>query len=350
MTTGGPAASEALRLVPEWDELASNVAATPFSCPGWILAWCDAFAPGAHVEFVTVRRSGRLAGVVPLLNGRMRLRAPTNWHTPHFELLAEDEAARSQLCERLLSTRPRSVTLRFLPADAADHLAARATGSKYRVLRRSLPTPIVDLEGLTWADYHRSRRADLRSDVRRRRRRLEGRGEVNVVVYDGSEHLDRLLQEGFALEASGWKGRAGSAIVSNPATHTFYLRVARFAAERGWLRVTFVRVDEQPVAFSLDLECRGTHYNLKGGYDESFRDCSPGKILVAALVERAFATGLRRFEFGGAVEPFKKAWATGTSDAHIVQAFAPTVPGLGEWFAYAVGRPAAKRALEVLHR
>src|SRR5207247_10269646 len=61
-------------------------------------------------------------------------------------------------------------------------------------------------------------------------------------VVDGSERLDELLEEGFRVEASGWKSRAGTAIASRPDTRRFYTDVARWASDRGWLRLAFLRL------------------------------------------------------------------------------------------------------------
>jgi CelD/BcsL family acetyltransferase involved in cellulose biosynthesis len=333
-------------LLSEWDELAERVATTPFAHPEWILAWCEAFAPRLQLETVTVRRAGRLAALVPLVRARSGVRAPANWHTPQFELLAEDGDARAELCERLLAGRPWSAALRFVSPDAAGALAAAATHAGYLVLRRSLTrSPVIDLRGRLWEEYASTVRSDHRSDIRRRWRRLREQGEVEVELADGSERLETLLGEGLSLEAASWKGRAGTAILSHPQTERFYRRVTQWAAERGWLRLTFVRLDGRPVAFSLDLEHRNVHHNLKNAYDETQHHCSPGKLLTGLLVERAFARGLQGYEFNGAPERYKLAWATGTADRQLVQAFQPSPPGLAQWLAYAVGRPAVKRAL-----
>jgi glucose/arabinose dehydrogenase len=42
-----------------------------------------------------------------------------------------------------------------------------------------------------------------------------------------------LLAEGFRVEASGWKGAAGSAIIAHRNTHQFYREVASWGAEQG---------------------------------------------------------------------------------------------------------------------
>jgi CelD/BcsL family acetyltransferase involved in cellulose biosynthesis len=335
----------------QWEELAERAAATPYAHPGWILAWHEAFAPRRRLQPIAVRRAGRLVALVPLVEGRTGLSTPSNWHTPEFELLAEDDMARAELCQQMVERAPHTLALRFLPQASADAIARAAAGARYRVLQRTLlRSPIADIGGRSWEEFQQSVSAGHRADIRRRWRRLNEQGDVSVEVHDGRERLGALLAEGFAVEASGWKGKAGTAILSRPETERFYTRIAEWTAKRGWLRLTFIRLDGRAIAFSFDLEYRNVHHNLKNGYDEALARLSPGKLITALLVERACTSGLERYEFNGAPEPYKLAWATGTTERQVVQAFASTVPGLGHWLAYAAGRPLAKRALELTRR
>ena len=164
-------------------------------------------------------------------------------------------------------------------------------------------------------------------------------------LHDGRERLEALLDEGLCVEASGWKGAGGSAIDSAAATRRFYGAVAAWAAARGSLRLGFLRLDGRAVGFHLDLEDDGVLYHLKGGYDESYARFSPGKLLHARVIEWACGRGLRRYEFLGADEPYKRQW---TSDARVLveaAAYRTSPLGLVGWSASRFGRPAARRVL-----
>ena len=134
------------------------------------------------------------------------------------------------------------------------------------------------------------------------------------------------------------------AVTSREETRSFYEELAGWAAENGWLRLSFLRVGDQAVAFQYGFEARGTYYFLKGGYD-------PGAVatLLAScsfgLLEWAFETGLSRFDFLGADDPFKLEWSRTAYDLKLVQAFSRSPLGAAEWAAYAYGRPGPARAL-----
>src|SRR5204862_460088 len=75
--------------------------APPFLRPGWIEAWCGAYA-ASPVTVLQIRRSGELAGVLPLLPRHRTHAGPTNSHTPLFGLLAADPGAAGELAERFV--------------------------------------------------------------------------------------------------------------------------------------------------------------------------------------------------------------------------------------------------------
>ena len=335
----------------EWDRLVDRVGGAPFHRPGWVAIWSGVFAPGA-VEVFAARRHGRLVAVVPVVRRRGVTRAAANEHTPESCLLAEDPEAAAGLARGLFAGPQHRVSLALVdpgrPGLAECRSAAAAAG--YRAVVTSLQrSPYVSVRG-PWDDYERGLSANLRKDVRRRRRRLEELGQVVVEVLDGRQRLDELLEEGFRVEGANWKGEQGTAIRSGASTRRFYTEVARWAAARGWLRLAFLRVDGRAVAFEYALEHGGVFSCVKGGYDAAYDRFSPGKVLSHALLERAFARGLARFDLLGADEPYKQAWADTWRDLQLLQAFAPSLPGLAGWAAFSLARPAADHAGRILRR
>ena len=332
----------------EWDALADATRATPFQRPGWFDAWWRAFGSG-RLEIAALRRGDRLVAIAPLYRRRELLRSVTNWHTPEFDILAEDGPARRELLERLLRGRTRAVTLRFLTAGTPGESDARAVAetTRHRVIVRSLEhPPYVPIDG-GWEEYLGGRDRHRLSENRRRRRRLQEHGRLALAIEDGRASLDALLEEGFRVEASGWKAAAGTAIAARPETRQFYTEIARWAVSRGWLRLAFLRLDERAIAFQYLIVADGIASQLKGGYDPEHRKYAPGMLLAESVLEWAFSEGLRRYEFHGVDERFKLEWAPASHELRAVELFPRTAPGALVWAAFAYGRPAAKRLREL---
>jgi CelD/BcsL family acetyltransferase involved in cellulose biosynthesis len=328
----------------EWDQLADRVRAAPFLRPGWVGAWWRAFGTG-RLEIVTLRRGDHLVALMPLHRRFGRVRSASNWHTPEFGLLAEDADAARELVDALFARRPVEFTLGFIDRTRPEvgMCRAAATGMGYRILERTLErSPYVVVDG-TWEAFTRTLSRNRRSQVGRRRRRLEDLGRLELDVVDGRERLEELLAEAFRVEASGWKGASGTAIASRPERRRFYGEVAQWAADRGWLRLAFLRLDGRPLAVQYLLEADGVQYAIKGGYDQGFERYSPGVLILLALLEQAFSGEVERFALLGGDEDYKTAFASGYHDLVLVQAFAPSAAGFALLALYAHGRPMAKR-------
>jgi CelD/BcsL family acetyltransferase involved in cellulose biosynthesis len=336
----------------QWEDLVDRSAEPcPWLRPGWVEAWWRAFGSG-RLRFFTLHRGDRLAALAPLAQRRGAFVAPTNYHTPAFELVGEDDAAVRELAGEVFAARPRRVQARFLQPDAVTTTAVRdeAVAREYRVVERRLErSPFVSTE-LGWDHYLASLTGKLRRELRRRRRRLEEQGHVELVVEDGQRSLDELLAEGFRVEGSAWKDARGTAIASHHARRTFYSDVARWAAERDSLRLAFMRLDGRTLAFDFAIEEHGRHYLLKAGFDPAYRALSPGMLLRFEMLGRAFSLGMRSYEFLGTDEAWKLDWTSSVRERVELMVFAPTASGIVDWAANRYVRPLAVRALSRLGR
>ena len=210
------------------------------------------------------------------------------------------------------------------------------SGYSIRV-RHRLDSPYVLLTEDAWRPSSKRRR-ELR-----RRRLLEEIGDVTFEVHDGSGPIEGLLDEGFAIEHSGWK--SDTAISRDASVEGFYRRVASWAADEGLLRLGFMRLAGKAIAFDLALEDARAHYLLKTGYVTELRRFGPGMLLRKEMIDIAARAGLERYEFTGDAEQWKMDWADRVR--HIVEIDA-AAPGAGGTFARV--RRLAERARRRLNR
>jgi CelD/BcsL family acetyltransferase involved in cellulose biosynthesis len=344
-------ASELAPLEPEWEELASRVGASPFMRPGWIGAWWRAFGPG-KLAILVLRRQDRLVGVLPLASQRGALVSTTNWHTPEFVPIAEDESALAALIEAALARTSVRLDLSFLYENSAAAGACVRLGQAagFSVLSRVVQrSPYLEPRD-DWDSFKAGLPSRKTHKYRRFRRRLDEQGQVSIEVVDGGERLAELLREGFEVEAAGLEGRRGKAILARPETTRFYSEVAEWAAERGWLRLGFLRLDGKPIAFAYGLEHGGVYWDLKVGFDPAHARFGPGVLLLEERIRHAFMSALERFEFLGAAERHKLDWTDAVHTKQRIQAFAPTLGGAVNRIAWQRGRPILKRLRRGLRR
>ena len=312
----GRAAFAALR--EEWDGLlARGPVDQPYHRHGFLAAWLDAFAPRAPLRLLVARDAdGAAAGIAPLLEerraGRVVLCAPANDHSSRFEWALGDDAVGAvaalwgYLRDRL---RWDLLVLRDVPRQGptSSLLEAAARSDRHRVGRwPSLDTPYLPLGS-------RPREALLSSkflaNLRRRARRLAEQGPLSYRRVDGGEGAEEFLDQFFALEAAGWKGRGGTAIAADSRTAAFYRGLVRAGAREGWLALRALDLGGRPVAMHLGLLHRGVYSLPKPAYDEVLAPCSPGQLLFREVLAECEARGLRELDFLGPDMPWKRDWA-----------------------------------------
>jgi CelD/BcsL family acetyltransferase involved in cellulose biosynthesis len=313
----------------EWERLAGHLNASPFLWPGWMEAWWHAFGKG-EFQVLAAYDNGRLTGVVPLRRSEGVLRSLTNEETPLFGFLALNETAVKALLHALFSQKPRRVDFSFLSSADTSVLQVHATanGARYRTITESIQAaPYVAIDD-NWDAYESGLRRKFRSELRRRRRRLEEQGHLTLEVFDGTERLHELLEDGFRVEGSGWKGAYGTSINASRALKRFYTEVAQWAADCGWLRLAYLRLNGRTLAFDFCLEANKTHYLLKTGYDPAYGKFAPGMIMRHMMLARAFSEELDTYDFLGAGHsPWKEEWTSAQQERLFLQFFAPTPLG-----------------------
>jgi hypothetical protein len=128
----------------------------------------------------------------------------------------------------------------------------------------------------------------MRRNLRHYRKKLEALGPVSVEIRELKGSQD-FLPEYLALDASGWKGRAGTAIINNPDVTAFYETLISNLAVQGRWEWHVLRVRERVVAAGMGVRCETSLILPKYAFDEDFAFCSPGNLLTGEVFKDAFA-------------------------------------------------------------
>jgi CelD/BcsL family acetyltransferase involved in cellulose biosynthesis len=345
-TAEGLAALEA-----EWDAVLPPDS-RPFDLHCWHAAWWASFGAGRELAICTVRDDGgALAGVLPLLRRKAGLESLANVHSNGFRpLAAGPEAMQALIAAALDGARGLTLTELWQGDPCVEELVAGARGRGMAcLLEHGGASPIVETDGDLDA-WVTGSHASWKKRLRRYRRKMHKDHETRFEIARPPEDLESELAAGFALEAGGWKGRAGTAIVSSPDTEAFYRAIAAAFDERGELRLSQISLDGAPVAFSFCIEHGERLYSLKAGYDESFRKLVPGLVLQVSIVEACFERGLEAYELLGETTEWKAKLAT-TERTHLtLRGYRRNPVGLARYGYRAGARPRLRRAYRRLAR
>ena len=291
-------------LATAWDALAEQEG-TPFLRHAWLNAWWDAFGAGrGDLRVCTVWRRDELIAGLPLLARGRRLEGLADYHSPRFGAVARDKGARAALAKEL---RGRVV----LPAlDGDDPLLGLLNARGGRIVEPFAVSPYVDTTG-EWDAYRSATKSRWGAPLERFRRKMVREHGATFELVTAPVDLEPVLERGFVVEASGWKGREGTAILSTPETTAFYGAIARAFQASGERRLSWLELDGQMAAFDLCLLHGERLYLLKTGYDEAHRRVAPGLVLRLSVLERCFEMGLRTHELLGGEDAWKLKFATG---------------------------------------
>ncbi|WFU43862.1 GNAT family N-acetyltransferase [Bradyrhizobium sp. CB82] len=126
-------------------------------------------------------------------------------------------------------------------------------------------------------------------ELRRQRHRLEEHGPVMFDVARTPDTVKAALEAFLQLEASGWKGKRGTALIQHAGDATFIRRAAPALAETGQCEIINLRAGTTPVAAGLVLRHRDRAFFFKLGIDERFTKYSPGMQLTLDLTRHLCA-------------------------------------------------------------
>jgi CelD/BcsL family acetyltransferase involved in cellulose biosynthesis len=341
-----------LGLAASWDRLL-GADVTPFDRHCWYAAWWRAFGGDAELSVCTAWRNGELAAVFPLVRGsRGGLEAMSNIHTPLFRPLGADEEALAAVASAAASRGAPRVEATALPVGDPSLPILRREIRQAGMLEIVEPvhvSPIVDTAG-DYEEWREASKPRWSAPLERFRRKMARDHEARFEIVEPPADLERQLRRGFEVEASGWKGARGTAILSSAETTAFYQSVARAFHARGELRLSAIELDGRVAAFDLTLLHDGRLYLLKTAFDEAFRKLAPGLVMRLSIIERCFELGLQAHELLGDDSEWKRKFSTGERRHATLRAYARRPLPIGQFGYRTLARPLLKRAQDRLRR
>jgi CelD/BcsL family acetyltransferase involved in cellulose biosynthesis len=126
-------------------------------------------------------------------------------------------------------------------------------------------------------------------ELRRQRHRLAEHGAVHFEVARSPQDVMAAIETFLALEASGWKGERGTALLKVEGDAAFIRRATKALAETGQCEIVTLRAGETPIAAGVVLRHQNRAFFFKLGIDERFAKYSPGVQLTLDLTQHLCA-------------------------------------------------------------
>ncbi len=284
----------------------------------WFRACALGLNAGGNFEIISADREAKpIAAAAFVIQGRIiprltLLGAEELWEPS--DVLYEDEIAATALAKMIVGRGLPARFGHFFGDSLFVEALRKAAKDKGFVMADPVGgAPFIRLDD-TWREPEKKFSKRKQADLKRRRKKANARGVMETeIITPQSDTLEELLNEAIRVEGSGWKGRSGTALKSNKKQESFFRHYARLASEAGILRLVFLRIGGQTAAVRIGVECENKFWGFKTGYDEAFKEFSPGMFLFVDNVRHAANAGLSTHEFLGNAAPWTREW---TSDEH----------------------------------
>lgn len=286
----------------EWRTLAAHaLEPNVFYEPAFALAAAPVFGRDAGAVLVwSGTQPRKLLGFFPARVSRRRygFRFPilVGWTHPYAPLgtpLVERETAEPVIAAWLahLAGDPSLPGLMLLPliaekgpfAAALDTILHRGQmpQADFARHRRAMLEP----RGDRWDYIDHALSRHRKKELRRTGRRLADLGALLFTATDDPAGVAAALDDFLALEAGGWKGRAGTAAAHDNDVQGF-IETALFAlATERKVAINRLLLDGHPIAATITLRSDDMAWYWKTAYDERLARYAPGMLLTAALTE-----------------------------------------------------------------
>lgn len=316
----------------DWNNLAA-IFRNPLYCYEWFDHCLTAFGEGWDLAVFVARADGAVRAIAPLVVARSGRQRRLQWLTHQLGdvggFLYADETSLATVCAGVLHA-GLPILLPGLGADSKESQILRGSPRRrgLMVVRpKCVAMASVRLDA-DWKTIESKMSSKHRKYIRWAQRVAALEGPVKFeVVSPGEAALERHLDDAFRVEAAGWKGRAGTAILSDPRTKRFWTEFAHTAARLGILRLFFLRIGNATAAIRIAAEYAGRLWDWKIGYDERWARYSPGILLTHETLRYASEQRLDALEFLGQAERWQHRWPIELVHGTTIRFYPPSING-----------------------
>jgi len=190
-----------------------------------------------------------------------------------FSLLSLDTVSGAAAVDRVFRSTEREQGIGRFQRDHFERTAFRPSGTVEDYVQKHVPMSIG----------------------KKNKRLFRRLGELGTVMWEASDDFsdfDQLTKEFLRIEGSGWKGRAGTALISTEPTKAFFEDMIRKSAKLGKVRFLSLMLDGRPIAMLCDIQSGQFVYCYKMAYDEKFGKLLPGQQIETKNVEYLYRNGV----------------------------------------------------------
>ncbi|MEC8864961.1 MAG: GNAT family N-acetyltransferase [Verrucomicrobiota bacterium] len=122
-------------------------------------------------------------------------------------------------------------------------------------------------------------------------RRLEEKGDVRIECLETFEEVRSVMPTTCMVEVESWKSSEGAGLYSIRGKRGFFFELLPELAKEGRARIHVLRVNDEPIAWELDLLSQGFMGVHHLSFHQEWKKYSPGKQLLRHSLRKSWEEG-----------------------------------------------------------
>ena len=303
----------------EWDELLQkSYTNCLFLTWEWLYSWWTAYHANKELNIICVRESNNtLVGIAPLFIHKTKY-----YKTKVVELTFIGEAtsdrqdfivdknhfkAYEAIISFILTRKKWTVARLEQVPEWSPMISNKQLVAQYEIEVTS-HLPVIKIIS-DWETYYKGLSSKFKRDLKHKNNVLKREGEWGYTIKDELDNIEDELGELFKIELKSKKNNAGTAFFADERARIFQQIVSKYCTERGWLNISCIKVNKNPVSYLIGYIYNNTYLAYNMAFLPEYYRASPGKLVLHETIKHCFNRNLREFDFLRGDTYIKNKWA-----------------------------------------
>ena len=312
----------------------------PYFSYDWLDCWWDRIEGLKKPVLLTVEdEDGKLVGLWPFLERSGLMKSKGLWpyvfdEANYFHPIAERSAVPTlvnglkELLKKYTFIWIPLMRIEFWKEYLVDAVTEGSLSSIIRIPRETflMESTVDDFDSF----WNQKMGPKTRKSFRYDERALEELGNVVFERWESFEDILSMMPATCVVEVNSKKGKNGSGLYSIRGKRAFFFELLPRLAKEGKLRLSILRINDQAIAWQLDLLGKDYLAVHHLSFDENWKKYSPGRQLLRKNLQHGWEEG-RTIDFLPLAFDYKKKLATKREDVYELHWFKSSLRG---WIAY----------------
>jgi CelD/BcsL family acetyltransferase involved in cellulose biosynthesis len=176
-------------------------------------------------------------------------------------------------------------------------------------IKQSISCPFISLPDSMNA-YLKSLSRGMRKNLKRYSQKLGKKHKVELKNYNEIGSIKEAMNIFFRLHQMRWKFKGELGAFNESIIRDFHIDLAERFAEKGWLKLNFLTMNDEPIAARYGFEYGQKVYSYLSGWNPKYSQYRIGSLTLMYEIQKSIQKRLKEYDLGRGDEAYKRLWTT----------------------------------------